>query len=186
MSANRPPAKVAFIAHCLLNQNSRTAGGAYCPGVYSPFVAELRDRGWQLVQMPCPELAFAGLNRFWAVREQYDTIAFRRHCRALVAGIAGAVAAHLERGDEVILVGVNGSPTMGVQITSSDAARGGRPAWEDDTDLAAGQGILIEELLGELAARGVARPRLTGIRHGSADRLPAGEREALTGFLDND
>lgn len=177
-------AKVAFVAHCLLNQNSRVAGGAYCAGVYSPLVAQLRERDYELVQLPCPELAFAGLNRFWAVREQYDTIAFRRHCRTLVAPIAGAVAAHLDRGDEVILVGINGSPTMGVQVTSSDPARGGRPEWEDDTELAAGQGVLIEELVAELTARGVDHPRLTGIRHGSPGQLPESEREALIGFLD--
>ena len=59
---------VAFVAHCLLNQNSKTDGGARCPGVYSPLVEELREHGWRIEQMPCPELAFTGLNRFWAVR----------------------------------------------------------------------------------------------------------------------
>ena len=72
-------ARVAFIAHCLLNQNAKVEGGARCPGVYSPLVAALRARGWSIVQMPCPELAFTGLNRFWAVKEQYDTAAYRRH-----------------------------------------------------------------------------------------------------------
>jgi predicted secreted protein len=176
-------AKVAFVAHCLLNQNSRVAGGAYCPGVYSPLVDELRRRDYRLAQLPCPELAFAGLNRFWAVREQYDTIAFRRHCRGLVAGVAGAIAAHLERGDELVLVGVDGSPTMGVQITSSDADRGGRPEWEDDVDLTSGRGILIEELLAELRARGVEPPRVTGIRHAPGDTLGDKQREALASFL---
>ena len=36
---------VAFVAHCLLNQNSKCSGGARCPGVYSPLVAALRERG---------------------------------------------------------------------------------------------------------------------------------------------
>src|SRR3954467_10520897 len=73
-------ARVAFVAHCLLNQNAKVDGGPRCPGVYSPLVGVLRERGWELQQMPCPELAFTGLNRFWAVREQLDTLAFRRHC----------------------------------------------------------------------------------------------------------
>ncbi len=177
-------AKVAFVAHCVLNQNSRVAGGAYCPGVYSPFVAELRDSGWQLVQLPCPELAFAGLNRFWAVREQYDTIAFRRHCRRIVGAVAGAVAAHLERGDEVVLVGVDGSPTMGVHVTSSDTARGGRPDWPDgDAELHAGPGILIEELLAELRTRGIRQPRVTGVQHPEADAPAEPQRAALGAFL---
>src|SRR5881275_1894444 len=120
-------AKVAFVAHCLLNQNSKVAGGAVCAGIYSPLVEQLRSRGWQLMQMPCPEMTFTGLNRFWAVREQYDTIAHRRHG---------------QRGDEVAIIGVEGSPSMGVRITSSDPARGGRPEWADGApELAPGQGI---------------------------------------------
>ena len=65
-------AGVAFVAHCMLNQNSTTNGGALCPGVYSPLVEQLREKGWRIEQMPCPELAFTGLNRFWAVKEQLD------------------------------------------------------------------------------------------------------------------
>src|SRR5579859_8139285 len=113
----------------MLNQNSKTMGGARCPGIYSPLVDTLREHGWRIEQMPCPELAFAGMNRFWAVREQYDTAAFRRHCRRLAAAVAGAIAARAEQGEDIVLVGVEGSPSMGVTITSSYPGRGGRPAW---------------------------------------------------------
>ena len=41
---------VAFVAHCLLNQNSKVNGGASCPGVYSPLVDELRE--WCRSQLP--------------------------------------------------------------------------------------------------------------------------------------
>jgi predicted secreted protein len=178
-------AKVAFVAHCLLNQNSRTAGGAYCPGVYSAFVEELRERDWQLVQMPCPELGFAGLNRFWAVREQYDTPAFRRHCHRIVGGVVSAIAAHLDRGDEVVLVGVEGSPTMGVHLSSSDAAYGGRPEWpEEGPELTGAPGVLVEELIAELAARGIAPPRALGVTHAQPDRPPDVERAVLGAFLE--
>ena len=80
---------VAFVAHCLLNQNSKVLDGAHCAGVYAPVVDVLRERGWRIEQMPCPELAFAGLNRFWAVREQYDTAAFRLDCQRLATAVAG-------------------------------------------------------------------------------------------------
>src|SRR5436190_1609915 len=96
---------VAFVAHCLLNQNSKVLDGAHCAGVYSPVVDVLRERGWRIEQMPCPELAFAGLNRFWAVREQYDTAAFRRHCQRLATAVAGAIAARVQQGEEIVLVG---------------------------------------------------------------------------------
>src|SRR5713101_7479517 len=122
---------VAFVAHCMLNQNSKTIGGARCAGIYSPLVEVLRAQGWRIEQMPCPELTFTGLNRFWAVREQYDTPAYRRHCRRLASAVADAIAVRAEQGEDIVLVGVEGSPSMGVTITSSDPERGGRPAWPD-------------------------------------------------------
>jgi predicted secreted protein len=178
-------ARVAFVAHCLLNQNAKVDGGARCPGVYSPLVALLRERGWELEQMPCPELAFTGLNRFWAVREQLDTLAFRRHCRRIAAAVAGAVAARIARGDEVVLVGLEGSPSMGVRVTSSDPQRGGRPEWPDGApELTPGRGILVEELLAELERRGVPAPRAGGVTHVLPGHDPAAEREALLAVLE--
>src|SRR5262249_58998154 len=118
---------VAFVAHCLLNQNSKVRDGAHCAGVYSPIVDVLRAKGWRIEQMPCPELAFSGLNRFWAVREQYDTVAFRRHCRRLATAVAGAIAARAEQGEDGVLVRVEGSPAIGVTLTSSHPPRRGRP-----------------------------------------------------------
>ena len=130
---------VAFVAHCLLNQNSKTHGGARCPGVYSPLVEELRTAGWRMEQMPCPELAFTGLHRFWAVKEQLDTSAYRRHCRRIAAAVAGAIEVHVRRGEDVVLVGIEGSPSMGVHITSSDPERGGRPEWPSQAFTASGR-----------------------------------------------
>jgi predicted secreted protein len=177
---------VAFVAHCLLNQNSKTEGGARCPGVYSPLVEELRANGWRIEQMPCPELAFTGLNRFWAVKEQLDTTAYRRHCRRLAAAVAGAVEVHVRRGEDVILLGIEGSPSMGVHVTSSDPNRKGRPEWPDGTDeLAPGRGIYMEELVAELEARGVDSPRAMGISHQLPEHVPAEERERLTALMEN-
>src|SRR5215472_7361274 len=89
---------VAFVAHCLLNQNSKVGDGAHCAGVYSPVIDTLRDKGWRIEQMPCPELAFTGLNRFWAVREQLDTAAYRRHCARLAEAVAAAISVRAGQG----------------------------------------------------------------------------------------
>ena len=172
------------MAHCMLNQNSKVGDGAHCPGVYSPVVDVLRERGWRIEQMPCPELAFAGLNRFWAVREQYDTVAFRRHCRKLVAGVADAVAARAAQGEEIVLVGVEGSPSMGVTITSSDPERGGRPAWPDGSpELTSGEGIFVEELHAELDRRGIAF-RVAGETHAIPGHDEAAQRAKLEAALE--
>ena len=60
-------ARVAFIAHCLLNQNAKVEGGALRPAVWEPVIDLLREHGYAIRQMPCPELAFAGARRFWGV-----------------------------------------------------------------------------------------------------------------------
>jgi len=177
---------VAFVAHCLLNQNAKVYGGARCPGIYSPLVQVLREQGWRLEQLPCPELAFTGLNRFWAVREQYDTAAYRRHCGRLAAAVAGALDTHVRAGSDVVLVGLEGSPSMGVCITSSDPQRGGRPLWPDGTEeLTEGEGIFMEELRAELRSRGIAEPRRIGITHQLPDHDATTERTRLEAFLRN-
>jgi predicted secreted protein len=175
---------VAFVAHCMLNQNSKTIGGARCPGIYSPLVDVLRDRGWRIEQMPCPELTFTGLNRFWAVREQYDTSAFRRHCRRMASAVVGAIELHVKEGRDVVLVGIEGSPSMGVCITSSDPERAGLPAWPEGSDeLVPGEGIFMEELRSEMTARGIAEPRVIGITHQLPDHKKRAEKGRLEAFF---
>ena len=121
-----------------------------------------------------------GLGRFWAVREQYDTAAFRRHCQRLAAAVAGAIEARVQQGEEIVLVGVEGSPSMGATITSSDPQRGGRPAWPDGSpELTGGEGIFVEELHAELGQRGIttilvtAQHGLIGAHMGSFEALRA-------------
>ncbi len=72
----------------------------------------------------------------------------------------------VSKGEDVVLIGVEGSPSMGVTITSSDPERGGRPEWADGSpELVSGEGIFVEVIRKELA-----KPR---------DRLPPrGGRDA--------
>jgi predicted secreted protein len=176
---------VAFVAHCLLNQNSKVGDGAHCAGVYSPVIDVLRDKGWRVEQIPCPELAFTGLNRFWAVREQLDTRAYRQHCGRLAAAVAGMISTRVRQGEDVILVGVEGSPSMGVHITSSDPARGGKPEWPEGTaEHISGEGIFVEELRRELARRGIGFPRAGGETHALDGHSEAVQRVKLESLLD--
>jgi predicted secreted protein len=143
---------VCYLAHCLLNANAKVDEGARCPGVYSPVVELLRRKGCTMRQMPCPELAFGGLRRFWAVREQYDTPAFREHCKRLAAPVAAQIRADLSRSARVVIVGIDGSPSMGVELTASSDDWGGRPDKPRDEDypVVPGAGIFTETLLGML------------------------------------
>lgn len=177
--------KVAFIAHCLLNQNSKVEGGAKRPGMWEPVIELLRERGYVIRQMPCPELAFGGARRFWGVREQFDTPVYRRHCRRLAKLVAAVIAQHTAAGDDLVLLGVDTSPTMGIEFTCSSPTWGGKPdvGENDDSTLVPGDGIFIEELKAELAGRGLPAPRATGIRHWFADYDPDEELERIGALL---
>jgi predicted secreted protein len=178
--------KVALIAHCLLNQNAKVCEGARYRGIVSPVVEALRSRGYLLLQLPCPELAFAGVRRWWAVYEQYDTPAYRAHCRRLAQGIAPLIEQHLRHGAEVILIGLDGSPSTGVRFTSSKPDWGGRPNRpDDDWEIVARPGVWIEELEAELKRRGLPPLPATGWALDMGRFDEAGSRRDLEEFLES-
>ena len=180
------PGKVALVASCLLNQNAKVCQGANYPALVGPVVEALRQRGYRLQQLPCPELAFAGVRRWWAVYEQYDTPAYRAHCRRLAQAIAPLIEQHLRRGDEVILVGLDGSPSSGVRFTSSRPDWGGRPNRpEDDWEIVPRRGIWIEELEAELLRRGLPPVPATGWALDMGRFDEAGARRDLEEFLES-
>jgi len=155
---------VCYLAHCLLNANAKVDGGARCEGVSSPVVALLREHGCAIRQMPCPELAFGGTRRFWAVREQLDTPVFRAHCRRLATPVAAQMQADLASGARVLVLGIDGSPSMGVELTAASEEWGGRPDKPRDEDypVTPGSGLFTETLL-ELLGDQRVRVRIVGI-----------------------
>jgi predicted secreted protein len=178
-------ARIAFLAHCLLNQNAKVEGGALRPAVWEPVLETLREHGYAIRQMPCPELAYAGARRFWGVREQFDTPLYRRHCRRLAKLVAAVMALHVEADDDVVLVGIDSSPTMGVDFTCSSSTWGGKPEIDEaESTYVRGKGIFIEALEAELASRGLPLPRRTGIRHWLPDYDPDEERRRLVSILE--
>ena len=185
MTAATTP-RFAYVAHCLFNANAKVDEWAPCAGIHRGLLALLRRRGYTLRQLPCPELAFAGLNRFWQVREQYDTPAYRRHCATLAEPVAELVEADLRAGGHVVLVGVDGSPSMGVRLTVSGADWGGRPDQPGDFDgeIVPGPGLFVEILLERLAARGVDGVGATALGMDLPDYDEARAFAALDGELE--
>ena len=177
---------VCYVAHCLLNANAKVEDGARCAGVYSPVLALLRDHGCTIRQMPCPELAFGGTRRFWAVREQYDTPVYRRHCRRLAEPVAAQIRADLSSGARVIILGIDGSPSMGVELTAASADWGGRPDKPNDEDypVTLGAGIFIEILLDQLSGV-VLDVRAVGIGQDLLDYDEAGDLAHVGAILSN-
>ena len=65
--------RVMLVSHCLLNQNTRYAGGATRPGAVAEVVNELIGAGYGIHQLPCPErLAWGGALKRHSVR-LYDS-----------------------------------------------------------------------------------------------------------------
>lgn len=152
----------ALLSHCLANQNAKVDEYAMCAGCVQPVLNLLRQFGYRLHQMPCPEMGFLGVNRWWQVRDQYDTPGYRRHCRELAKTVVSGIAEALrDPWEDFVLIGVEGSGSSAVGLTGIGSTWGGRPeeiAWQ----VAPGKGVWIEELEAELLARGLPRPRAWG------------------------
>jgi predicted secreted protein len=178
---------VCYLAHCILNANAKVNEGARCAGIYSPVLALLRDRGCTIRQMPCPELAFGGTHRFWAVREQYDTPVYRAHCRRLAEPVAAQIRADLAAGDRVILVGIDGSPSTGIELTAASPEWGGRPDKPRDEDypVTLGAGIFTEMLL-DLLSGVLLEVRAVGLGQDLYDYDEQAELEKLAATLDEE
>lgn len=164
----------ALLSHCLANQNAKVDEYALAPGMMRPFIERLQQEGYRIQQMPCPEMTFLGANRWWQVREQYDTPGYRAHCRALADNVATVLATLIADGaDDVILLGVEGSGSSAISITGIGPSWGGRPEvipWHVER----GKGVWIEELEQVLASRGLPLPRA----YGFPGELPDFEMEA--------
>ena len=80
--------KVVVLADCILNQNSRVAGLAHYPAVVKEIVNFLVKHDVGILQMPCPEVMYAGLKRETRTREQYGLPKVRGLCRQIARSTA--------------------------------------------------------------------------------------------------
>ena len=78
--------------------------------------------------------------------------------------MAEQIRADLGAGARVVIIGIDGSPSMGVELTASAGDWGGRPDKPRDEDypVTPGPGLFTETLLG-LLGDDVARARVVGI-----------------------
>ncbi|MGQ9507503.1 MAG: CD3072 family TudS-related putative desulfidase [Candidatus Bathycorpusculaceae bacterium] len=138
MFKDKRSGKIALVAHCLLNQNSRAIGLARRPSAINGIIKFLMCNEIGIIQMPCPELAYAGALREPKTKEQYDNAKFRRCCRKMAGEIANQVREYESCGVKLkVVLGVDGSPSCGVNEM---------------------MGIFVEELRSALEKIGVSVP----------------------------
>ena len=131
------------VAHCLLNPHTRVKGLG--PLDFKPEPP--------LIQLPCPEALYLGLDRWAVTRNQLDVPEFRRFCRSLIVQHADIIELLASKGNSIRIVGVAGSPSCGV-LTTSVGYQGGRVR-EAPHEHVPGMGVFMEELTRELEPRGV-------------------------------
>lgn len=140
--------KIVLVAHCFFNQNSKIDECAYYPGAILEVAKALINTEVGIIQMPCPEIFYLGLDREVDPKanrtvESEDTRVAKRMqeeqsktlCKSMVDSIVYQVEEYLKHGFHIVgLIGMNGSPTCGINTT-----------WHDGQELE-GKGIFIEIL----------------------------------------
>jgi len=147
--------RIAIVVHCILNQNSRVLGLAERSSMITEIVEILMCKKIGILQMPCPELTYAGVSRQPQTKDQYDTIMFRSHCRKIAKEIVGQIQDYEKCGISTeIVIGVDGSPSCGVNETS----KGSTCENMSKNEKVESSGILIEELRFALKEREISIP----------------------------
>lgn len=118
--------KIVVVAHCYLNQNARVKPYASMKGSFKKLIIPLLESDFAIIQLPCPETTACGLKRWEAVTEQYNTPAFRRHCRNILQPFVDQLIEHQKVGDKIFAVlGVPFSPCCGCEHNPSHKLWGG-------------------------------------------------------------
>ncbi len=117
--------KIIVISHCILNANAKVAPLAEYPGVlHSAIEAFIKD-GTGIVQLPCPESSYLGINRWGMCYEQYDHPKFRRHCRKILKASVDQLETFIAAGYHIRgVIGADGSPNCGVNKIPSGLTGG--------------------------------------------------------------
>jgi predicted secreted protein len=177
--------RLVLVCHCILNQNSKIEGIARFPGTFRPVVDLLLEVGAGIYQLPCPEMTYLGISRWSAVKDQYDSPFFRRHCRNLAANVMDEIEDYHRRGYQTgAVLGMNGSPACGVDLTPQplDEPWGGRITGVPSRRLLPESGTFMEILRQAADERSICIPFI-GLPEveeaGSLDEALAQVRSAL-------
>lgn len=141
--------KIVIVAHCVLNVNAKVNGLAKYQGAVSSLIIEYIKDGYGIIQLPCPETTFIGIQRWGMSYNQYDHSNYRNHCIKLITPYVEQIHEYQLNGYFVdTIVGVDGSPSCGINLVSL-GYKGGMidTAIHQTKDLreANRKGILMEE-----------------------------------------
>lgn len=106
--------EMVLVSHCVLNQNSVVYPLGRAKGAFR-FINLLIDSGIGIIQLPCPELRYLGINRKPMNKEEYDTKEYRYLCIQLFMPILNEIIAYIQNGYSIVgIIGINDSPSCSI------------------------------------------------------------------------
>jgi predicted secreted protein len=132
----------ALVAFCLLAQGVRAQSLVKLyPGAVEPIISWLMQHGYNILQMPCPELFFDDVNRRPCGKSHYD----RPECHTEYTRIAQYLTKFCQRletaGNQIdLILGVERSPSCAIFRLTAPGNRGGHP------QIVNGQGFFTDAL----------------------------------------
>lgn len=110
--------KIVLISHCYLNVNAKIEGIALNSSVFKELIDLLIKNDYGIIQLPCVEQHVCGIKRWSQVSNQLDNPHYRNECRKLLEPIVEQVLDFQNNGYKIGgVIGVNGSPSCGVDYT---------------------------------------------------------------------
>ncbi|MDX9917618.1 MAG: hypothetical protein RBT15_06315 [Gudongella sp.] len=126
--------KIILVSHCILNANSKVEGLSQYQGIIKELVDLIDEKKLGVMQLPCPEMIVYGIKRWGHVKEQFDTLFYRENCREMLKPIVWQLKSYIDTGYEIVgVIGIDGSPSCGVNFTCSGDWEGDSSS-KDDLD----------------------------------------------------
>ncbi|MCL2323563.1 MAG: hypothetical protein FWC47_15830 [Oscillospiraceae bacterium] len=141
--------KIILLSHCILNSYSKVEYFYENEGIFKEVFQNLMKKNYGIIQLPCPENLYLGVNRWSMSREQYDSKIYREHCINLINPVLNEVSNYINNGYEIkYVIGVKGSPSCGITKSRSSDNYGGEIINEKDyysCKFISKMGIFMEE-----------------------------------------
>ncbi len=104
--------KIIITSHCILNQNTVIDGEARSTGAIHSAVDWIQEEGLGILQLPCPEFTFLGLERPPMTYEEYDNEEYRNHCRNILQPIIEQLIEYKRCAYDIVgILGIQSSPS---------------------------------------------------------------------------
>lgn len=104
--------RILLVSHCILNQNTVIKEEARALGAIPSATDWIKEEGFGVVQLPCPEFTFLGLDRPPMTYEEYDNENYRSHCQKILTPIMEQILEYQRCGYEITgVLGIQSSPS---------------------------------------------------------------------------